>query len=155
MNVHRAFEERWGRWARELPPTSLATAMAHAEFLAAGMVELRHRDIAVSSLDELRTRLRDMQFSWRLLGNGMPMTLNATSDEPFNVPRDARQSAPPRFELEEPSAINMSTHERELEEKFPTPYSIRTQFLSPVNVKVVWVRHPDDVAHFDPVITLD
>ena len=66
-----------------------------------------------------------------------------------------RQSAPPKFELVAASGINLSTRERELEERHPTPMTIRTHFLSPRNVKMVWVRHPKDVAHFDPMLSFE
>ena len=59
-----AFEAQWKRYVMEARPSALATALERIEFLAEGALELNRRKIHPQSLEELKSALREINFTF-------------------------------------------------------------------------------------------
>lgn len=148
-----AFEARWKAYALEAKPSAFVTALERAEFLAAGALELAQRGRTVTNLDELRDALREIEFVFTIMTHGSPATLNAIDDHVFEIPQDELATEPPMFVVEEPGRRRLNRRQRLLEEKLPTPATIRTQHLAPHNITVCWHRNEEEnTLHYELIV---
>ncbi|MEM1423171.1 MAG: DUF1570 domain-containing protein [Planctomycetota bacterium] len=123
---YAAFEDAWKWWTLELEPDALSTARERLSFLARGIEWLDERDVAVSTIDELRVALRERGFRLRERTASGVREFDAADDTLFEAP------APDRRGRE--SAIEMVASDREGE-----PRSVRITGLR-ARVGVVWSR---------------
>lgn len=142
------FQSRWLEHARTARPSAFVTALERIEFLGEGMYALANKGVHPKDIDELRTALREIDFSTTIgsLGgsHGGTVTLKATDDTNFQIPDDDLAQGTPRFEfVQTKSKRNPTKKERELEEKLPLPPSIGTINLAPKNLVLRWLRSKD------------
>jgi hypothetical protein len=139
-----AFEQRWKAFAITMKPSAFVTAMERIEFLAAGAAHLREQAIVPTSLEELKTKLREAGFTFTLATHGVETILNAADDALFVIPGDDLAEEQPAFEVSVLDLRRATFRERKLAEQYPFPCAITTQHLEPHELRVRWVRDADD-----------
>ena len=139
-----AFERRWREYAMTARPSAFVTAMERAEFLAAGILELSRREIYPETLEELKEQLRAIEFTYNLQSQHVSVTLKASDDALFEIPRDELAREAPVFELTQLDPRRIPRRERQLEEENPTPPLLRTRHLRPHELGVKWIRDRDE-----------
>ena len=82
------FEEDWKRHALAQQPSAFITAMERIEFLAAGLLELSKSRVYPQTIEELRTRLREIEFTYTLNSHNIQTELSAMDDALFTIPQD-------------------------------------------------------------------
>jgi hypothetical protein len=135
-----AFEQRWVEYASDAKPSSFFTAMERAEFLAEGLLELGRRKMLPDSMDDLKEKLREIDFEYTILAHGHELILTAEDDDLFVIPQDDLARKQPLFELTEARLRGMSRKQRKLEDANPTPPTLATTNLAPRNLRIVWTR---------------
>jgi hypothetical protein len=147
------FETRWKRWVLAAQPSAFVSAMERLEFLAEGALELNRHGVHPESLDQLKQALRDMSFEYPLMSHGMQVTLTASDDSLFEIPKDHLCREQPVFVAARPKLSALPLRLRKLEENHPSPSSIATVNLGPRNLSVRWIRS-EDGANFSYEIDL-
>lgn len=94
-----AFERSWRRYVAGLEPDPLSTGGRRLEFLGAGLKELRKRGVEVSTVGELRDKLREIGFKALVASHGRLSTLSAAQDELFEPPPSGDARKPSRLVL--------------------------------------------------------
>lgn len=135
----REFENRWRAFAQAMQPSPFATALERMEFLAEGMKSLKGSGAWPATLDELKARLREKDFTYALLSHGYRRRLKAEDDKLFSMPGEQGAFA---LEAFDPSALRRKK-DRDAEAADPTPPSIVTQGLAPRDIRVNWIRTSD------------
>lgn len=146
------FEARWRSWIMTASPGAMITALDRAMFLAEGLLELKRRGQTPTTIEELRTMLRAIDFSLELIWHGRGETLSAADDLPFTIPgdraapveQDSRDTA--RFALEPAAPDRSSLAKQAMEKRDPTPASIVTIGLPGSHQLVVGFERAEDGA---------
>jgi hypothetical protein len=86
---HAPFEQAWREFTLALRPDPVSTATERLEFIGAGLGALRDRGVAVASVDELKTRLREWGFVLRRSEHGLERSIDASDDRLFQAPEEA------------------------------------------------------------------
>ena len=148
------FETAWKRYAMAAKPSAFVTALERLEFLAEGLMELGRLKRTPQSMDELKTMLREINFTHTTRAHGREETLSAADDAMFTIPMDDVCPEQPIFELTKPRPKTSPTRrERMLEEQNPTPPQIVTQHLRPKGLALRWLRDEDDnTLRYDVVV---
>lgn len=139
------FERKWAAFMSQARPSAFTTAMERTEFLAAGLLELSRRKVYPKTIDELRDRLRSIQFTYTMTQHGINTVLSAEDDALFTVPTDdlTKKDAAPAFKITETSMRGVKPKELRLNRDNPFPPTLTTVDLAPNNLQVRWVRNMD------------
>lgn len=135
-----AFEQRWRQFLLEAVPSAFITALERIEFLAEGALELSRQGIFPESLDELRRELIAIDFTYRFAKHGRMVTLEATDDDVYRIPRDGRREHQPVFLVSRTNLRQLTRRQRIIEEEHPTPSIITTEDLKPRGLAIDWRR---------------
>jgi len=145
-NDIKAFEQRWVEYAKQAKPSAFVTAMERMEFLAAGALHLREKDIVPESLDDLKAELQEVGFTYTHATHGVQTTLSAEDDKLFTIPADDLADEQPVFVVEKINPRTLPLRERRKELKHPSPCALRTKHLEPNDLVVRWHLDEDDEA---------
>jgi hypothetical protein len=140
-----AFERRWKAYAREARPAAFVTALERIEFLAEGAMAATRSDHEsdedpVTTLAELRAKLRAIQFTHTLDHHGRSDLVTAADDANFEIPVIDENGPAPRFVVEPTKHRRLTRRQRFLLERHPTPPAIRTENLRPRDLAVRWIH---------------
>ncbi|MDA0803476.1 MAG: DUF1570 domain-containing protein [Planctomycetota bacterium] len=146
QDVHE-FQERWRAFAQSMEPSPFAAAMERMEFLAEGMLALQGKGTKEqpwpTTLDELRERLREIDFEFDQAAHGYRRRLSSKSDLLFQIPgatpKDdptAQPTAGFRIVPVDPSKANGK--KRGSAEAVPAPPTIETFGVEPCDLRVEW-----------------
>ena len=106
--------------------------------------ELSRRGSSPASMPELIEGLRAAHFSTDVQGHSSLAQLSAEDGSLYAIPMDDLCAKQPAFLVEKAKKRGgFSPRQRQLEEKLPTPPSIRTESLRPRNLLVRWFRDKD------------
>ncbi len=134
------FQRQWLDYAINARPSAFVTALERAEFLAEGLAELKRRGTLPNTLDELKSKLREINFTYSLDRHGLNVVLDAKDDALFTIPLDDLTAEQPVFELQPFDLARQPLRVRKVEETDPTPPSIETAGLKPKRLGVEWER---------------
>jgi hypothetical protein len=137
-----AFENRWKQYALSAKPSSFVSAMERMEFLAEGALQLSRQKKHPATLEELKSALKEIDFTHVVKTHGAEVKLNARDDALFTIPMDDLTTAdqPPVFVVTKAKFGRLSRKEQMLEEQNPTPAVIATENLKPRSMSVRWIR---------------
>jgi hypothetical protein len=92
------FRQRWERYARDLQPDDLTTAIARMEFLSAGLAFLMEKNEPMpKDIDELKRRLREISFRITRSSHGLAEEMSSAEDANFVYPRGKAEPMPFRL----------------------------------------------------------
>lgn len=91
-NSYEPFEKKWKQYLMQLEADPLYTAQRRLEFLAAGMQKLYERDETVSSMDDLKTKLRAIDFKRERRTHAGKEVYDSADDEMFEAPEAASRT---------------------------------------------------------------
>ena len=117
-----------------------ATALERIEFLAEGALELNRRKIHPQSLEELKSALREINFTFTQKSHAVEVVHSADDDRAFAIPMDALCAQQPVYAVSKSRLNQSSRREAMLEQVNPTPPAITTEHLRPMGLQVKWVR---------------
>ena len=135
----REFEDAWKRFALEAKPSAFMTALDRIEFLAEGALELSRRGASSTSLEGLKSQLREIDFVFERPGHESKEIFLARDDAGFDIPVDDL-SPDATFVVEAPRPGVRSLREQRWEDRQPTPPSIQTEGLAPNRILIEWSR---------------
>jgi hypothetical protein len=134
------FESAWKKYALAARPSAFVTALERMQFLGEGLLELSRIKRYPQSMDELKSMLREINFSHTSRAHGREETFSATDDALFTIPMDDLCPEQPAFELSRPKSRANSRRERMLEEHNPAPPVISTLNLKTRGLGLKWRR---------------
>jgi hypothetical protein len=132
----KAMETAWLEYVRDVPPADYRETLRRLDFLAAGMTELRRREIHPTTLAELRTELAAIGFEHESNLYGEPAKFSARDARLFQVPH-AAEAPGRRFVLVEPTTRPAPSRTRP---EPPPPPSIVAEGLYPQVFQADWDR---------------
>ncbi|MCH8261304.1 MAG: hypothetical protein IIC46_13985, partial [Planctomycetes bacterium] len=135
-----AFETRWKQYALAAKPSAFVTAMERIEFLAEGALELSRKGKSPQTMEELRSELKAIDFTYMVQKHGVQIELRADDETMYTIPMDDLSPEPPAFVISKPNRRGMSLRERKFEETIPTPPAIDTENLKPKTLSIRWKR---------------
>lgn len=136
-----SFERAWRDWAVNMKPSAFSAAAARITFLAEGLRYLSREGVAVESLEDLVSQLRERSFSLEITVHGRTETISAT-EAILEIPQDGLAKAKPVFDLIPPRrATGTTSTERKLEAQHPTPPVLTTRGLEPRELVLKWTRN--------------
>lgn len=136
-----SFERAWREWASNMKPSAFSAAAARISFLAEGLRFLSREGVAVESLEDLVSQLRERNFSIEITVHGRTETVTAT-DATLDIPQDDLAKTKPVFDLIPPKrASGTTSSERKLEAQHPTPPVLTTRGLEPRELVLKWTRN--------------
>ncbi len=145
----RDFEGRWSTFAQAMEPSPFAAAVERLEFLAVGLQSLAGKgtkdDPWPKTLDQLRDRLRAMEFTYDQASHGYRRRLSATSDLLFQIPGATPQDDPAArptagFRVVPVDSSKLKGKARASEEADPTPPGIESFGLEPKDLRLDWTK---------------
>ncbi len=141
-----AFEQRCREHIDRLRPDPFITAREHLESLADAMLTLHRQGVAVTSLEELRENLEELDIAPTFRRPAGLIDRRPVDDALFELPEAANRddNDQPRLMMREPERRPASMQERRLEEENPKPYTILTRHVEPRNIRVEWIRNIED-----------
>ena len=137
-------ESLWLNHAKALPPMDYKETIRRMEFLAFGLKALRKEGVYPTSVEELSSEMRRIQFKHRSELFGEKKELTSASDQSFQVPYATFNSAKPSFQLVDsrgrapkprPAGTKASKSRRA-----PLPLNITTKNMKPSAFLVRWKR---------------
>ena len=143
----QSFEDAWKEYALAAKPSSFITAMERAEFLTKGIEELANRDIRPTSLEELKTELQKINYSYTVTAHGVQTTFEASDESLYEIPVDdlvKDGTEPPKFVVREVTPRDLRPRERRMHLNYPFPPLLLTENLQPNNLATHWIRSDDD-----------
>ena len=137
------FEKRWTLYAARARPSGFLTALQRIEFLAEGARELARHGTVPGSLAELREALDATAFRYSHSRHALALDVR-TTPAMFEIPWTGNDQLEQRpvFVVSRPKLHQVPRRERPLEELSPTPASIETVLLKPMDLSVRWIRDP-------------
>ncbi len=140
----QAFESRWQRHALAARPSGFLAALQRIEFLAEGALELSRRGVSPESLAELRDALVAAEFSLVLQRHAQEIEISAQDEAMYRIPDGRPGEPPPAFVVRKAALRRLTEPQRRPEEDVgPTPPSIHTEYLRPLNASIRWRRDPE------------
>lgn len=136
-------EAAWKRFMLAAEPDAVTTMMQRLKFLAEGVKLLHARQVAVTDLEELKTKLREIEFRTVSAQHGVVTQMRADEDENFAVPQPAKTS---RTKADAPAVQLKASKETAL------PPEIVVEGISP-SMRVKWKR--DDAAGLTYEVVLE
>lgn len=147
------FETAWKKYAQAARPSAFITALDRMEFLGEGLLELSRLKRYPQNMDELKSMLREIDFTFTTTAHGRVETLKATDDAFFEIPMDDVCPEQPTFELSRPKPRISSRKERMQEDENPTPPVIGTRSLRPRGLELKWLRdEKSNTLQYDVVV---
>ncbi len=146
------FEGRWSAFAQAMEPSPFAAAVERMEFLAVGLQALSGKGSKEqpwpTTLDELRDRLRELDFTYDQASHGYRRRLNAKSDLLFQIPgatpKDDPSAQPTAgFRVVSVDTSKLKGKVRAAAEADPTPPGVETFGLQPRDLRLEWSKDPD------------
>lgn len=135
-----AFENRWKAFTSRMQPSAFVTAMERIEFLAAGALHLRQQEFVPQSLEELKAKLQEADFTYTLGAHSVETVLEASDESLYVIPDDDLSDEQPVFKVGLVDLRRATFRQRKIAEHHPYPCAIRTQHLKPHELSVRWMR---------------
>ena len=136
-----SFERAWKEWAAKMKPSAFSAAAARISYLAEGLRLLSREGVAVESLEDILSQLRERNFSVEITVHGRTEKIEA-SDAILDIPQDDLAKTKPVFDLISPKkAVGTTGAERKLEAQHPTPPVLTTRGLEPRELVLKWTRN--------------
>ncbi len=136
-------EKKWLEHLQQTDPTDYALTTRRLDFLARGMLHLREQKIFPGSLEELRDKLRDVDFGYTSNMHGKQVEMSASDSSVYQIPHASktnnRQFILVDKRLRIPNQNSFSRH--------PTLLQIATTGLSPNMLVVSWKRKKGVLTH--------
>lgn len=97
-------ERDWKAWALEQwKPDPVSTATERLEFMGQGIIALAKQDVPISSVDDMRTKLRERKFRMRKYAHGVLRVMSASDESLFAAPEAEKPQQKVRMELTPPT----------------------------------------------------
>lgn len=137
---YRPFEKAWVTYIKDLQPNPEKEAEQRLQFLGSGLRALTQRNIHVTSIDQLKSELQNINYNiTQNLGHGLTLKLNAKNNALFTAPAPLNPRAKSQLTLITPKDKTL-------------PPNLLVTGLK-LKVQLRWEANPDNPKHPTPAIT--